>query len=305
MNGGPLLACASRAAAGFLALTLALAGPSASRAEEPDRPLPDARSLIDGVRETLRSDRTLLADYTFTETHTESHLDSKGHVKKTKTEVYEVYPSADSGRMYRRLIARDGKLLGPEELTRQDRKELERSEKRRLRLEHETPEERARRLARKEEQLRKEREVVEELFRMDEVAVAGRETIDGRSAILLTFRPRSDHRPKTHAARVLKRIAGRAWIDEQDLQLVRVEGELLDGLGVGPGRVFRLKKGARAYFERRKVNGGAWLPVEGRFVGAAKVLFVTVGRLDAKSRYSDHKKFTVSTEERVSSAETD
>jgi hypothetical protein len=143
--------------------------------------------------------------------------------------------------------------------------------------------------------------VVDELFRMDAIEVVGRESINGRSACVVEFRPRPEYEPRTQGGKVLKKIAGRAWIDEEDLQLVRVEGELLDGLGVGPGRIFRLKKGAKAFFERRKLNGEAWLPIEGRFVGVAKVLFVTVGRVDVRSRYSDHKKFSVATEEQISS----
>jgi hypothetical protein len=116
----------------LLILSFLLPLPHAAPAvEEVDRPLPDPRALIDGVRQTLRSDQSLLADYTFTETHIQSELDSKGRVEKTKTEVYEVYPSADSARMYRRLIARDGKPLDPEELARRDRKEAEKSEKKR------------------------------------------------------------------------------------------------------------------------------------------------------------------------------
>jgi hypothetical protein len=290
----------SPAARSLLILSLLPLAHAAAAAEEADRPLPDPRALIEGVRQTLRSDQALLADYTFIETHVQAELDSKGRVQKTKTEVFEVYPSADSARMYRRLIERDGKPLDPEELARRDRKEAEKSEKKRLRREHESAEDQARRLAREEENLRREREVVDELFRMDEIRVVGRETIDGRSTCIVEFRPRPGYEPRTQGGKVLKKIAGRAWIDEEDLQLVRVEGQLLDGLGVGPGRIFRLKKGAKAFFQRRKLNGEAWLPIEGRFVGAAKILFVTVGRVDVRSRYSDHKKFSVATEEQIS-----
>ena len=59
------------------------------------------------------------------------------------TEALRVIPRSYA--MYRRLIARDGKPLDPEELARRDRKEAEKSEKKRLRREHESAEDQARR----------------------------------------------------------------------------------------------------------------------------------------------------------------
>ncbi|MGH9367537.1 MAG: hypothetical protein ACRD3M_07675, partial [Thermoanaerobaculia bacterium] len=153
------------------------------------------------------------------------------------------------------------------------------------------------------ENLRKEREVVEELFRMDEIEVVGREVLDGRSTILVKFRPRPGFRPRTKGGKVLQKLAGQAWIDEEDKELVRIDAELLDALGVGPGGVFRLQKGARAFFERRRVNDEIWLPAEARFVGAAKVLLFALGRLNARSSYSDYRKFRVSTSTEISPIE--
>ncbi len=266
------------------------AGPLA--ADQTARPLPDARSFLEAVRDSLRSDQTLLSEYTFLEKHVETKLDSKGDVKSTKLELFEVYPSSKPGRIYRRLVMLNGKPVDPKELAEADRKQDEKSEKRRLALENETAEQRQRRL---NEDLRQEREIVEELFRMDDIAVAGRETLDGRSTILVTFRPRPGYRPQTKGGKILQKLAGQAWIDEEEHQLVRIDAELLGPLGVGPAGVFRLQKGARAFFQRRRVNDEIWLPAEARFVGAAKVLLFALGRLDARSEYSEYRKFSVST----------
>lgn len=266
------------------------AGPLA--ADQTARPLPDARSFLEAVRDSLRSDQTLLSEYTFLEKHVETKLDSKGDVKSTKLELFEVYPSSKPGRIYRRLVMLNGKPVDPKELAEADRKQDEKAEKRRLELENETAEQRQRRL---DEDLRQEREIVEELFRMDDIAVAGRETVDGRSTILVTFRPRPGYRPQTKGGKILQKLAGQAWIDEEEHQLVRIDAELLGPLGVGPAGVFRLQKGARAFFQRRRVNDEIWLPAEARFVGTAKVLLFALGRLDARSQYSDYRKFSVST----------
>ncbi|MGH9398962.1 MAG: hypothetical protein ACRD00_01240 [Thermoanaerobaculia bacterium] len=279
------------------------AGLRAQEATEPEpaaRPLPDVREFFGHVRENLRSDGALLAEYTFTEKHTEMRLNSHGGVKKTKTAVYEVYPSDTPGKMYRRLVARDGKLLAPTELAAQDKQQEERAEKRRIRREKETPEEREKRLARQEEQKRREREIVDEVFNMDDLVMERRETIDGRSTIQIAFQPRPGYKAENDGARVVQKLAGRAWVDEEDYQLVKIEATLLDSLGVGPGGLIRLQKGAKAFLSRRRVNNEIWLPARARFTGAAKALFFVVGRVDAQSDYGDYKKFSVSTSETVS-----
>ncbi len=265
-------------------------------ADEASRSLPDTRTFLEEVRQNLISDRLLLDQYTFTEIFTEKRLDAKGAVKKAKTETYEVYPSLEPGKMYRRLIARDAKPLSEKEVAAQDRKQEARTEKRERRREEEDVAARQKRLAKEQENRRKEKEVIDELFRMDEIEIAGREVVDGRPAVIVRFAPRPGYRPVTDGGRVIQKLAGRAWIDEEDTQLVRLETRLLDSLGVGPGRVARLQKGATGYFQRRKVNGEIWLPAEARFTGTAKVLLLFGARVDVFSQYSDYRKFSVGTE---------
>ncbi|HEY3203222.1 MAG TPA: hypothetical protein VGL03_06130 [Thermoanaerobaculia bacterium] len=265
-------------------------------AAEASRPLPEPRAFLEEVRQNLRSDRFLLEQYTFTEQFTERRLDAKGGVKKTRMDLYEVYPSAEPGKMYRRLVAREGQPLSERQLAEQDRKQEQKVEKKERRLAEEDEIGRQKRLAKEEEDRREERDVIEELFRMDDIAVAGREALDGRPTILVTFAPKPGYRPVTDGGKVLQKLEGRAWIDEQDKQLVRIEARLLDSLGVGPGRVARLQKGATAYFQRRKVNDEIWLPAEARFTGAAKLLLLFGARVDIHSRYGDYKKFSVGTE---------
>jgi hypothetical protein len=279
-----------------------LAGPAVLLAgDASSMPLPDARAFLEEARANLRSDALLVDQYTFTEQFTERRLDAKGGVKKTRNETYEVYPSAEPGKMYRRLVARDGKPLSEAELGEQDRKQKERAEKKEQRRAGEDDAARVKRLAREEEQRREEQKVIDELFRMDDIAVAGREVIDGRPALVVTFEPRPGYRPVTDGGKVIQKLAGRAWVDEEDKQLVRLETRLLDNLGVGPGRVARLQKGATGYFQRRKVNGEIWLPAEARFSGSAKVLLLFSARVDIFSRYGDYRKFSVGTETVITS----
>jgi len=283
--------------AGFLILC-AVAPGRAAGADDP-RPLPDTRAFLEEVRQNLRSDRLLLEQYTFTEKRTERRLDGKGAVKKSSVETFEVYPSAEPGKMYRRLIARDGVPLPAAELAEEDRKQAERAEKSERKLADEDAAARAKRLAKEQDDLREEKDVIDELFRMDDLVMEGRELVDGRSTIVIAFSPRPGYKPVTKGGKVLQKLAGRAWLDEEDKQLARIEAHLLENLGVGPAGVARLQKGASSYFYRRKVNDEIWLPAEARFTGAAKVLLLFGAKVDAFFEYGDYKKFSVSTDSAV------
>jgi len=285
---------ASRVARVVTGLSL-LAAPFAL-AQQPPKPMPDTRAFLEEVRRNLASDETLLENYTFNEEYVERRLDSGGGLKKVKQELFQVYPSVEPGKVYRRLVAVDGRKLSEEELAEQDKKHEAKSERRLSRHAGEDEEERRARL---EGDTEKERDVVDEVFRMDDIRIAGRELIDGRPTIVVTFTPRPDYKPVTKGAKVIQKLDGRAWIDEEDKQLVRLEGRLLENVGVGPAKLARLQKGATAWFQRRKVNDEIWLPAEARFTGAAKVFLVFGGRMELQSRYSDYKKFSVGTEESV------
>jgi len=288
---------ASRVARVVTGLSL-LAAPFAL-AQQPPKPMPDTRAFLEEVRRNLASDETLLENYTFNEEYVERRLDSGGGLKKVKQELFQVYPSVEPGKVYRRLVAVDGRKLSDEELAEQDKKHEAKSERRLSRHAGEDEEERRARL---EGDTEKERDVVDEVFRMDDIRIAGRELIDGRPTIVVTFTPRPDYKPVTKGAKVIQKLDGRAWIDEEDKQLVRLEGRLLENVGVGPAKLARLQKGATAWFQRRKVNNEIWLPAEARFTGAAKVFLFFGGRMELQSRYSDYKKFSVGTEESVGAA---
>jgi hypothetical protein len=258
--------------------------------------IPDTRAFLVEVRENLKSDELLLDQYTFTEVFRESRLDSNGGVKKSKTEIYEVYPSNQPGKTYRRLIFRDGERLSEAELAAEDRKQEEKTDKKERKL---AAEDAAKRRAREEEEKRKEKAVIDEIFRMDDIAVTGRETFNGRPTILVSFSPRPGYKPVTDGGKVIQKLAGRAWVDEADRQLVRLEAKLIDSMAVGPAKLARLQKGATAFFQRKKVNDEVWLPTEARFTGAAKAFLLFGARLDVHSTYGEYKKFSVGTEEEI------
>ncbi len=298
-NAGVLASAMRRAAARSALLLLGLGGmlalaTPARAADEPSvAALPELQVLLADVKERLHSDDFLLDQYTFTEKQTQRRLDTDGNVKKITTSLYEVYPSPEPGRTYRKLVERNGKPLTAEELAKEDQKQEAKEARKAARL---YGEDASRRASAESERRLKETRTIDEIFRIYEFRIVGRETLDGRGAIVLTFEPRPRVETETRSGKILKKFAGRAWIDEKDRQLVRVEAELMDNLSFGFGMLAKLKKGSRAQIQRRKVNDEIWLPAHARFMGHGRLFLVKGLHIDALSEYSDYRKFTVETE---------
>ena len=281
--------------AALMAIPLA-AGAVLAGDENAPAPLPDLNTFLGEVRDRLHTDDYLLDQYTFLEKQTEKQLESDGRVKNVSTSLYEVYPSPEPGRTYRKLVERDGRRLTAEELAKEDEKQEAKEAKKAARLYSDDPAKRA--SAESERKLRETR-TIEEIFRIFEFRIAGREEIHGRNAIVVTFQPRETAEASSRAARILKKFSGRAWVDEADRQLVKVEAELMDDLSFGFGILAKLRKGAHAVMLRRKINDEIWLPAEARFVGHGRVFLVRGLHVDTVSEYSDYRKFSVATDAAV------
>lgn len=278
---------------GILALAAQTRAADEPAATAVAHPLPDVGSFLTEVRERLHSDDFLLDQYTFTEKLTERRLNGDGNIKKINTSQYEVYPSPEPGRTYRKLVERDGKPLSAEELAKEDQSQEAREAKKVAKL---YGEDASRRASAESERRLKETRTIDEIFRIFEFRIVGRETLDGRAAIVLTFEARPGVETETRSGKILKKFAGRAWFDEEDRQLVNVEAELTDDLSFGLGLLAKLRKGAHAQLQRRKINDEIWLPAHAHFVGNARLFLVKGVHVDTLSEYSDYKKFTVATE---------
>ncbi|MEP7304393.1 MAG: hypothetical protein ABJA98_02635 [Acidobacteriota bacterium] len=260
-----------------------------------EKPLPDLDSVLKGLRKTLHTDRVLLSQYTYTEKTIQKNLDKKGTVTKTEVEVSEVYPSLDQELSYIRVISKNGTPTDPKELEKKDREQQKKVLERMGKAERDSAAQKEKRQAKIAEEQRKENEAIDEAFALYAVSMKGREVVDGRDAIVVDFRPKPDFKARSDNGKTLKKITGRAWIDERDHELIRIELNLEDTISIGFGVLARLNPGAHALYQRRLVNNEIWLPAEVRYTGSARVMLFKGIRLDVASEYSGYKKFSVDT----------
>jgi hypothetical protein len=255
-------------------------------------PLPEPKQFLSEFREKLHTDNLLLSQYTYTEKETSIDLDSKGNPKKTEVKVYQVLPAVDPELSYRRLLSKNGVPVKPEDLSKQDKEHQKKVEEHERKRRKKTPEELEEIRAKDR---REDDKIINEIFAVYEVQFVARENVDGHPAIRMTFKPRPGYKPKNREGKILRHIAGIAWVSEADHELVRIEAEAIDTISIGLGLIAKLQKGARIAGERRKFNDEVWLPARVEFSMNARILLLKGLNRREITEYSDHRKYNVET----------
>jgi hypothetical protein len=258
-----------------------------------DRPLPDYETFAAQVKRHLARDEERQSGYTFLERRIEQKLDASGRSKDEAVKVFEVYPGLPGEDRYRRLIEENGKPVAADKLAQQDRGRLKDVEAYARKLSSADEREKAARALEKER--RRYAAAVDDLFRIYDIHMVGRDSIEGHDTIVATLVPRADAKPQTDDGKIMRHFKARAWVSESDYELVRAEIEAIDDLTFGLGLLARVHKGTVATFQRRKINGEAWLPERITWTASARVLLLRTLRLRGVSEFSEYRKFTVGT----------
>ena len=262
-----------------------------SHGQEVRETLPDAEAFLQQARERLRFDPDVLDGYTYLETRTDADVSFFGGIKAKKTKVFRVFRSRELGTHYKRLIAVDGKSVPDNQLEAQDRKRRRERFTAARRRARETEQERAKRAKEREEADKKEPEMIDEVLGIFDYRITGRDTVDGESAIVVSFTPRPGVKPKTRPGKIMAKTEGRAWVHEADRQVVRVEAAAVQDVTVGFGLIARLHKGSSIVVSRTLV-GETWMPAGFEFSGTGRTLLFRKFDIDVNAGYSEFEKLT-------------
>ena len=246
----------------------------------------DAGEIVRKSVELDQANWLRMRDYTWIARDSERHLDSSGRVKSEDSRAWETVVL--SGQPYRRNIERNGKPLPAAE----QQKEQEKLDKAVARLARETPAQKEHRLAKFEEERRKDREFLREIPDLYDFRLEGDASVDGHDAWVISATPKSGYRPKRSDARPLLKIKGKIWIDQAEYQWVRLEAETTDTISYG---VFlaRLNPGAKLLFEQTRVNGEVWLPKRELVRGSGRVGLLKKVAMEEELTWNNYRKFQV------------
>src|SRR5688572_6723293 len=262
-------------------------------AQGADKPLPDFNTFSAQVRKHLATDEERQSGYVYVERRTEQKVDSSGRPTSESVKTYEVYPGLPGQNRYRRLIEEGGRRIPPDQLARQDR---DRQKDVDAYVKAQGSESQRQKAAREQEKVRsRTNAAIDDLFRIYDIRMIGRESIDGHVAIVATLDPKPHVKPQTDDGKIMRNFKARAWVSETDYELMRIEIEAIRDLSFGLGLLARVHKGTVAAFERRKVNNEVWLPAKVTWTASGRLLLLRRLRLRGVAEFSGYKKFAVDT----------
>lgn len=224
----------------FILCAVALTGSSQSLpvADTNQPPPPTLEELfhrvLDRARKERDNDRAFATNYVFIRTRSKEFRNAKGEIKKQETKIRTNNPAL--------LIAAAPKPMREEPRQREPDKPVSDTHSN------------VRGKAFEEDDFL----VNGDLVKRFDFKLAGRETLNGRPALVVEFQPKQGKLPERNLKdKFINKAAGRVWIDEGDSALVKAKFWLTDRVNVLGGLVGAVWK-FTFDFERERREEGLW-----------------------------------------------
>lgn len=241
--------------------------------------LPDGNAYVRGLVARQKRREEALNRYTYDVEQLFEELDAKGEVRSRKVQRFEVFYV--KGRPLRKLVAEDGRPL--------TKAEQEAEEKR---VREKVDDIAGGRVAFEDPSVR----LSAVLERYDFRTVA-REDLDGWPTLVLEFQARPGKRDLDGDA-VLRALAGRIWVDEAEVEVVRAEvrstRDIKFALGIGASVT-----AVGLVLDFRKIEDGLWLPARVEAMAEARLLLLKGFRGRSTSIFSRYRRFETASEEEI------
>jgi hypothetical protein len=244
--------------------SLGLAAPCAAQS---------AQTIIQRSTEANRADWKATPNYDFRE------LD-RGPGGHTRT--HEV--TMILGSPYERLIGVDGKPLSPQQKAGEERKLQEAIQAR----QHESAEERAKRIASYEKSRSRNHLLIDQLTLAFDFELLGEQQLGPYNVYVLKATPRPGYKPPNREAEVLTGMQGELWIDEKTFQWVKVEAQVIHPVSI-EGFLATVERGTRFELEKMPVANDIWLPKHFSMRARAKILFFFSHNQQEDQTYFDYR----------------
>lgn len=236
---------------------------------------PDARQIMEASIAATQRDWKARLHYTYMERDEDRRRDLAGHVKSENVEVSKTI--LVNGVPFEQVVERNGQPPSAEQ-KRKQKGELDK-------LKRETPKQRAERLRKQEE---KNTSIVQEVPKAFDFQVVGEETVNGRPAYVLQATPHPGYHAQGKYGNMFSKVAGKLWVDKQDLGWIKVDGQVIQPFSMGLFLV-RLLRGSHITMEQTRVDDGTWMPERVEVRAAARIFFVKSLVIDRVLTYSEYR----------------
>jgi hypothetical protein len=235
--------------------------------------VPDAKQIMSqSVAATQRS-WDARDQFTYTELDEDRRLDSTGKVKSTNTDFTKMI--LVNGARFDQLVQHNGQAPSASE-QRQINENLEK-------LKHETLAEQAARLAKDQDN----RAFLRDTLAGFDFQLVGEEVVEGRPAYVIQVSPHPGFHASGKYAKVFDKVEGKIWVDKQDYNWIKLEGEITEPFSMGLF-IARVQSGSRVDLEQTCVGNGVWVPKRLEVQGTATIFFFKTLGIDRILTYSDY-----------------
>lgn len=240
-----------------------------------DKPVPDSATLLQQLEDHQKTLDKIRENYTYRERVQTDTVDGSGKVKKTEVVENEVF--FVNGHSLKRMIQKNGvELDAGEKKKEQDRvnKEVEKAVK--------TP---------SDQPLEGKRLTISMVLPLVKLSQPRRETYNGHPVLVVDFV--GDPKAKAHGREqeATKKMAGTLWINEEDLEVVRLAVRFDEDFKIGGGLLASIQKGSNFQFDQEKVHSELWLPTAATAKVDAKIMMLKGIHQNVYIKMSDYRKF--------------
>jgi len=237
--------------------------------------VPDVRQIVESSISATQHHWQARLHYSYTEREERLRLDLSGRVKSEDVDVSRTI--FVNGIPLEQLVERNGQPPSVEE----ERKQKEELDK----LKRETPEQRAERRRKHEEE---NTSLVMEVPKAFDFQLVGEETVNGRPAYVIQATPHPGYQGQGKYGKMFSKVEGKLWVDKQDLAWIKVDGQVNRPFSIGLFLV-RVLRGSEIKMEQTRVDGGIWMPERVEVRAAAKVFLVKSLVIDRVLTYSEYR----------------
>ena len=223
-------------------------------------------------------------NYTYVEREEERNIGGKGETKSTESKTYDVMEIY--GEQVQKLIAKNDKPLSAKDAQKEDEKIQKLIDKRRK----ESDSDREKRLKKEEKDRQEELQFVKEVADAYNFTFVGIEKLNGRDNFVIDGDPKPGYQPVHKDAKILTKTRFRAWIDQEDSQVAKLDVQIIDTVSFGLF-IARLHKGSRVVLENTRVNDEVWLQQHVGVKLDARVALLKEFNLEVDVSDRDYKKF--------------
>lgn len=189
------------------------------------------------------------------------------------------------GTPYQRLVEVNGKRLTQAQAAEEKRK-LENTVAERK---SETPEKKAERIAKYEEERKRDHAMMDEMVKAFDFKLLGETRLGGHVVYSLQASPRKGYEPPNMETKALTGMQGKLWIDKKTFQWVKVEAEVTHPVSI-KGFLAQVEPGTHFELEKIPVAPGIWMAKHFEMRSQAKILKVISKNGQEDETYFNYRK---------------